>query len=236
MPDSTPPKQENALLNLLLNVLLPVTILSYCSKKSGLFAVGPKWALIIAVALPVGYQICDWLQRRKINAFSIIGTISVLLTGGLGLLELSAPAFAAKEAVIPLVLGIVFLWTHKAGKPLSRTLLMNPEMLDVPKIEKAIDSNNCRMEFSRLLWQITWLLAGSFLLSAVLNFVLAMHFLDGKQPGSEEYTQAIGRQTGWGFLVIGVPMMAFLITAFLRLIKGLQRLTGLSQDDLMLPR
>ena len=48
-----PVKQENPLLNLLLNVLLPVTVLSMCSKEPGpgapIYALGPKWALVVAV-------------------------------------------------------------------------------------------------------------------------------------------------------------------------------------------
>lgn len=230
------PKQENALANLMLNVLLPVTILSYCSKETGWYGLGPTKALIISVALPVGYQIWDWSQRRKINLFSIIGMVSVLITGGLGLMKLNPQAFALKEAAIPLILGLVMLWTHRAGKPLAKTMLLNPDLLDVKKVEAAVDQNQQRPAFEQLMWQTTLILAGSFVLSAVLNYGLALYFLNGKEPGSEDYTAGIGKVTGWGFLVIGVPMMACLIWAFIRLTKGLQRMTGLSQDDIMLPR
>jgi intracellular septation protein A len=235
-PTAPPAKQENALANLLLNVLLPVTILSYCSKETGWYGIGPKWALIVSVALPVGYQIYDWFQRRKINTFSIIGMVSVLITGGLGLLKLNAQAFALKEAAIPLILGLIFIITHRTGKPLAKSLLINPDLMDVPKIDRALDTNEQRPAFNQLMWQTTLMLAGSFVLSAVLNYVLALYFLNGKEPGSEAYTAAIGKITGWGFLVIGVPMMVCLVFAFMRLIKGLQKLTGLSQDDIMMPR
>lgn len=233
---AAPPKQENPLLNLLLNVLLPVTVLSYFSKENGRFSLGPTWALVLAVALPVGYQIYDWHKRRKWNAFSIIGTVSVLLTGGLGLLKLSAQAFAFKEASIPFVLGFVFLWTHWTRKPLSRALLLNPDVMDVPKIELAIKERSAAESFSQLLWQGTWMLSGSMFLSSVLNYALALYFLSGKDPGSEAYNQGIAKQTGWGFVVIGLPMMAFLVVAFIRTMKGLQKITGLSQEELMLPR
>ncbi len=235
-PSVPKPKQENALLNLMLNVLLPVTILSYCSKEKGWYAIGPTKALIVAVLLPVGYQIWDWFQRRKINTFSIIGMISVLITGGLGLMKLNPQAFALKEAAIPLILGFVMLWTHWKGKPLTKAMLLNPDLMDVNKVEAAVDRNEQRPAFDKLMWQTTFILAGSFVLSAVLNYGLALYFLEGKEPGSEEYTASIGKITGWGFLVIGVPMMGCLIWAFVRLTKGLQRLTGLTQDDLMLPR
>lgn len=228
-----PAKQENALANLLLNVVLPVTILSYCGKETGTFAVGPKWALVIAMALPLGYQAYDWHQRRTINIFSILGMVGVLLTGGLGLLELSARAFALKEAAIPLLLAALFVWTHRAGKPLVKALLLNPDLVHVRKVERLIQERQQHQAFQQILWQSTVTLAGSFVLSAVLNYGVAMHFLDGKLPGSEAYTAALGKITGWGFVITGLPMMAFLVMAFLRLIKRLQDLTGLSRDELM---
>jgi hypothetical protein len=226
-------KQENALANLLLNVVLPVTILSYCGKETGPFAVGPKWALVIAMALPLGYQAWDWHQRRKMNIFSILGMVGVLLTGGLGLLELSARAFALKEAAIPLLLAVLFVWTHRSGKPLVKALLMNPDLVHVGKIERLVRERQQEPAFQQILWQSTWTLAGSFVLSAVLNYGVAMHFLAGQVPGSEAYTAALGKITGWGFVITGLPMMAFLVLAFLRLLKRLQQLTGLSRDDLM---
>jgi hypothetical protein len=236
LPDESKPKQENALANLMLNVLLPVTILSYCSKETGWYSLGPVKALIISVLLPVVYFIYDWLQRRKVNAFSIIGMVSVLITGGLGLMDLGAHAFALKEAAIPLILGAVLICSHRAGKPLAKTMLLNPEMVDVAKIDSALNARQQQAGFDKLLWETTLTLAGSFVLSAMLNYGLALYFLTGKQPRTEEYTAGIGKLTGWGFLVIGVPMIACLLFAFTRLIKGLRALTGLSQDEIMLPR
>jgi intracellular septation protein A len=229
-----PAQQENALANLLMNILLPVTILSYLSKEGKWYSLGPTWALVVAVLLPVSYQIWDWRQRRQMNIFSIIGLVSVLLTGGLGLLKLNPVAFALKEASIPLVLGIVFIITHKMGKPLSKALLLNPDMIDKPKLDRVVREKNAASDLEKLLWQGTLILAASFFISAVMNYFLAMHFLQGTTPGTEAYTAAIGKQTGWGFLVIGLPMMLFLVWAFMLTMKGLKRITGLEMKDLML--
>jgi hypothetical protein len=70
----------------------------------------------------------------------------------------------------------------------------------------------------------------------VLNYFLAIYFLGGLNPGSAEYSEAIGKQTGWGWLVIGVPSMAMLVFAMVRLFKGVKHLTGLDTDQIMLPR
>lgn len=229
-------KQENPLANILLNVLLPVTVLSLCSKKDGMLGIGPTWALIVAVALPVGYQIYDFIQRRKWNLFSVIGMVSVLFTGGLGLMRMSAQTFAWKEASVPLILAVLIYMSGRGKKPLVRALLLNPDIVDVQKVEGAIDAHQARPAFDQLLRTSTLLLTASMLLSAVLNYALALFFLTGTEHDEELYNSAIAKQTGWGWLVIGVPTMAMMLFAMFRLFKGLKRLTGLDTDQILLPR
>lgn len=236
MPAVPRSKPENPLLNLLLNVLLPVVVLTNLNKDTGFPQLGPKGALVVALLFPIGYQIYDYWLRRKWNLFSLIGFISVLLTGGLGLMTLSAQVFAWKEASIPLVLAALIFFSHKTKKPLLKTLLLNPEMMDMPRLEAAVARTNSQREFEKLLWTSTLLLTASMLLSAVLNYFLALYFLQGKTPGTSEYTAAIGAQTGWGYLVVGVPTLAITIFAFWWLIRGLKRLTGMGMEELMLPR
>jgi hypothetical protein len=229
-------KPENPLLNLLLNVLIPVVILTNLNKETGFPQLGPKGALLVALLFPIGYQIYDYWLRRKWNLFSFIGFLSVLLTGGLGLMTMSAHVFAWKEAAVPLILAALIFFSHKGKKPLVKALLLNPDMLDMPKVEAAIERSATQPGYERLLWTSTLLLTASMLLSAVLNYFLAMYFLADKTPGTPEYTAAIGAQTGWGYLVVGVPSLAMMAYALIRLFKGLKQLTGLETDDIMLPR
>lgn len=229
-------KPENPLANLLLNVLIPVVILTNLNKDTGFPQLGPKGALIVALLFPIGYQIYDYYLRRKWNLFSMIGFISVLLTGGLGLMNLSAQVFAWKEASVPLILAALIYFSHKGKKPLVKTLLMNPDLFDMPKIQSAVAKSNSEAAYERLLYNCTLLLTASMLLSAVLNYFLAIYFLKDKTPGTAEYTAAIGAQTGWGYLVVGVPSLGMMAYALFYLFKGLKNLTGLQTDDLMLPR
>lgn len=243
MSDSIPaavkpaPKQENLLLNILLNVLLPVTVLSMCSKQGDqLWHLGPKWALVVAVTLPVGYFIYDYVRRRRINSFSIIGVVSVLFSGGLGLLELPAWGFGVKEAAVPIIFGFLIWWTSRTGKPLVKLFLLNADIVDVGKIESAVREKNVAIAFDRLLKNCTWMWIGAFLLSAVLNYATAILFLDGLEPGSTAYSEAIGRQMGWGYLIVGVPTLGIAVFSWFYLFKGICRITDLTMDDIALPR
>ena len=46
----------------------------------------------------------------------------------------------------------------------------------------------------------------------------------------------VAKLTGWGFVVISLPVLVFLGFTLFRLIAGLKRITGLSTEDMMHPR
>lgn len=236
-PSTPAQKQENPLINILLNVIVPAAVLSHLSKESGRFALGPMWALIIAVAIPIGYGLYYFWTFRKLNLFSVLGFISVILTGGLGLLKTGALIFATKEALIPLILGLAILLSqYKTSKPLVRVFMLNPDFFDVKRIESRVAETNQQAAFENTLKTGTWLLAGSFFLSTALNFLLWMYLLKGKEGGSTAYMEAIGKGTWMGFLVIGIPAFAILLYAWMRMMKEIERMTGLTKEDMILPR
>ena len=224
------PKKENLLLNLACNILVPTIVLTKLSEEKYL---GAQNGIIVALMFPLGYGIYDLVKRKKANLFSIIGVVSVLLTGILNQLKADVFWFAVKEAAMPTLLGAALLASMKTKRPLVRELLWNDAVIDTAKVEAALDARGHRNAFETQMVRANYGMAASFLLSAVLNYGVAMHFLDGKAPGSEAYTAALGKITGWGFVITGLPMMAFLILAFMRLLKRLQDLTGLSRDELM---
>jgi hypothetical protein len=106
----------------------------------------------------------------------------------------------------------------------------------VGKVERAIEAHGAREAFDGLIRSSTWLLIGSMLLSAVLNYFLALYFLNGKVPGTTEFTEGIGKVSAWGWVVIGVPSAGLTVWAMIRLFRGLKQMTGMESDDFMLPR
>ena len=86
------------LFNIFFNILLPVIILS----KGGRFVESPAVVMIVALSFPVCYFFYDLKRRKKkYNFFSIIGFVSVLLTGGVGLLALPRFWFIVKGSGDP---------------------------------------------------------------------------------------------------------------------------------------
>jgi hypothetical protein len=258
MSDKKAP-QEHPLANILINVIIPVLVLSYLSKDPDLqeklgkvarpWHIGPLKAMILALLLPLGYGVWHFMKTRKGNFFSALGLISVLLSGGLtvylwnkdGTVKPNAGLlFGIKEALIPLVLGVAILTSHRSASPLIRVFLYNDSIFDIPKIERRVTEISAQAEYDRLLLGATKLFATSFFLSSLMNLGLAQWFFRGFDATAvdalEKYNSIIARVTGWGFAVIGVPILIFLFFTLRRLLKGLEKLTGLKDDELMLPR
>ncbi len=245
-----PAPKENPLHNFLLNVIIPVVALSVLSKDGGKpWHIGPVWGMIIAVVFPLAYGVWFFLRTKKANAFSIIGLGSVLLTGGITLLSWrpdgsvhpNAPMmFALKEASIPFILGLCVLLSHRTKTPLVRVFLFNPDIFDIARIEKALAEKGRMAELDKLLWKAALAFGGSFLISTALNFFLTMYFLgdlDTKAANAREmYNDAVGKQTFWGFFVIGLPVMIMLMGTLFGMMRKLSELTGLDRDSLMVPR
>ncbi len=227
-----PAKQENLLLNLACNLVIPALILSKLGSEDRL---GPVWALVVGLAFPFGYGVVDLLTRRKWNLFSIVGVVSISITGGLGLFKADGHWFAVKEAAVPALFAVAVVATLPTRRPLVRALVLNESVFDVPKLEGALAAHGTRREFEGLLRSSTWWLAGSFTLSAVLNYALARIIL--KSPtGTPEFTAELGRMTWLSWPVIVLPSMAILMFVLWRLFRGIRRLTGLAMEDVMLAR
>jgi len=222
------PKRENLLLNLLFNIAIPTLILSKFSSEARL---GPAGGLVVALLFPLGYGIFDFVQRRKTNVISIIGFVSVLLTGGLGLMKVGPMGFAIKEASVPLVIGSAVLFSMKTKRPLVRSLLYNDQILDVAKVHARLVERGYEAAFEKLLARASYGLAASFLVSAALNFGLARYFL--KSPaGTEAFNGELAKMNALSLPVIAIPSTLVMMLVLWRLIAGIEKLTDLKLEEI----
>lgn len=226
-----PPDRENMWLSLACNIFLPVIIL----KKAGkMFEIADSTVLVIALAFPVGYFIWDFVRRKKLNWISVLGFVSVLLTGGIGLLKLPPHWFWIKEAAIPFAIGIATFASMFTAKPLIRLFMLNRTVMDVDQIEASLTARNTRASFYKLLRNCTAWLGGSFMLSAVLNFVLAKWIVKTDPAVDlEAFNDQVGTMTFYSYFIIMIPSMAILMFVFYKVMGGLKRDTGLELEDVM---
>jgi hypothetical protein len=172
------------------------------------------------------------IRRRQANFISIIGFISVLLTGGLGLLHLGGQWFAVKDAAIPLVIGLAVLLSVKTKRPLVNTFLYNEQMIDVSRVDAALDERNARSGFARLMATSSYVLCASFFISAALNYGLARYLLKSP-PNTPEFNAELAKMHVLNWPVIVLPCMGITMFVLWRLLNGVRALTGLTTEEIL---
>lgn len=223
------PPRENLFANLICTIAIPALVLSKLSAPERL---GPAVALMVALAFPIGYGVWDFIKRRKFNFIAGIGFASTLLTGGFGLAKVDGIWFAVKEASVPLVIGLMVMLSMKSRRPLVREFIYNDQVIDVPKVDAALEARGVRPEFERLLQRAGWLVVASFLVSAALNFLLARWLLTAP-AGTEAFNGQLAKMQLWSWPVIVLPSMGMMMFALFGLFGGIKRLTGLQMEDIL---
>ena len=251
MSESSPPqtatKRENMLINLSFNLLLPILILrkgkdwfgsdleNWLEPQADDKALVGSIILLIAISFPVGYGAWDFVRRRKWNFLSILGALSALLTGGIGLIpQATVFMFAIKEAALPGILGILTVLTLRTRKPLIRLFLYNPEVIRVELVDQALEKRGTQGPFDQLMVKCTWLIALSFILSAVLNYILARAYVETEPSiDIDRFNREVSDMWLWSFIIISIPCMVVSAYAFWVLIKGIRELAGLALEDIL---
>lgn len=140
-PVSNPQSHKpRPMVDLLISILIPSFILM---KMSGAEQLGASGALMVALAFPLGWGLFELVKYRKFNFIALLGLISVVLTGGIGLLQLDTQWLAIKEAAIPGIIGIAVLISTRTRYPLIKTLLYNPKIINVGEIQQILSSRTC---------------------------------------------------------------------------------------------
>ncbi|MBW0148103.1 VC0807 family protein [Marinobacter arenosus] len=217
--------------DLLVSIIIPSVILM---KFSGDEHLGSVNALIIGLAFPLGWGLFELIRYRKKNFIAVLGLISVGLTGGIGLLELDAGWLAVKEAAVPAVIGLAVLVSTRTKYPLVRTLLYNPNVLDVHKIHESLEEKGRVDEFEARLLKASYFFAGTFLFSSIMNYVIA-RWIVTSPSGTEAFNEELGRMTLVSYPMIAIPSMIMMMLIFYYLWRTIRRLTGYTLEEVMAP-
>ena len=226
------PKRENGFHSLLFNILIPVIILTQGDR----LIANAASVLVIALVFPVGYFIWDYQRRRKVNFISILGFVSVLLTGGVGVLQLPRFWFIVKETAIPAIIGLAVIGSLFTRYPLIRLLVYSKELFDVNRIQGALRVRDSEAAMEELLRRSTLLLSLSFFISAGLNFFLASKFVK-TEPSIDpaQFNAEVGAMTGWSYVVIALPSTLFIFGILYLVVRGIHKHAGLDLQEALSP-
>lgn len=227
--NTTPAHKPRPLIDLLVSIVIPSFILMKLSGENDLGAAG---GLVAALAFPLGWGLFELVKYRKFNFIALLGLLSVLLTGGIGLFELDNKWLAIKEAAIPALIGIGVYISTFTPYPLVRTLIFNPDVLDVEKINQRLAEHNSAGQFEKRLMKATYLIVCSFAFSAVMNYILAK-WLVTSPAGTPEFNEQLGQLTLYSYPMIALPSMVMMLGIFYYLWRTIRDLTGLKLEEVM---
>lgn len=230
-PRSVPDHKPRPWVDLLVSIIIPSVILM---KLSGDEYLGSVNALIIGLAFPLGWGLFELVRYHKKNFIALLGLISVGLTGGIGLLELNSQWLAIKEAAVPAIIGLAVLVSTRTRYPLVRTLLYNPSVLDVDKIQERLVHEGREGEFETRLLKASYFFAGTFLFSSIMNYVLAKWIVTSPS-GTQAFNEELGRMTLVSYPMIAIPSMVMMMLIFWYLWRTIRRLTGYTLEEVMAP-
>lgn len=228
----SPTHKPRPMVDLIVSVILPSLILM---KLSGEDALGVSGGLIAALAFPLGWGIFELVKYKKFNFIALLGLVSVLMTGSIGLFELDNQWLAIKEAAVPAIIGIAVLVSTFTPYPLIRALLFNASVMDTETIKQKLEENNSTEMFEKKLMNATYFIAGSFAFSATMNYVLAKWIVTSP-AGTEAFNEELGQMTLYSYPMIAIPSMIMMMAIFYYLWRSIHKATGLKLEDLLIKK
>lgn len=228
-------KQQNSFSHILFNILIPVIILN----KGHKYGMDAKMSVVVALSFPLFFSIKSLVKEKKVDFVSLLGLMNVLISGVLTLLTLGGIWFAVKEAAFPLLIGAFVFGSSFTKSPFFQTLFLNPTTFHTDKVEERLDTEDKRKDFGVLMRHLTKLLSISFLLSAALNFFLAIYIFTplaeslSELQKQEALNEQLSQMTLYSMVVILVPSMIFLASLIFYAFKKIHGITGLTTDELL---
>lgn len=228
-PEEKAGHKNRPVVDMLISIVIPSVILM---KFSGDDALGVTAALILALSFPLCWGALELLKHDRFNFFALLGLVSVGLTGGIGLLQLDQQWLAVKEAAIPGLIGIAVLASTWTRYPLIRTLLFNPSIINVARVEQKLEETRTSDLFEIRMQKATYLLSGTFFFSSLVNYMLASWIVTSP-TGSAAFNEELGRLTLLSYPMIALPATLMMMAILYYIWRTVHGMTGLSMEELL---
>lgn len=230
-------KNNKSFYELIFTIALPVFLLNKLSDQFG--ENGPVIALIVALSFPIGYFLWDFLKTKHVSIISILGFVNILLTGGFALFQLDSNWFAIKETAIPLLIGLGVVYTAFTDKPIVKVFLSNDAIINTELIKEKLVEFNTESEYIESLKKLTFYFAGTFLVSSILNYILAVNIVTDISLDISDLERMkirnsqIADLTWKSYIVILAPSFAMLSFIIWRANIMMKKLTTLTIEDII---
>lgn len=205
----------------LINILIPITILLFLSGDDRL---GPIPALLLAVGIPVVFGIYTLRRSRKVNVSTIVGIISVLLTGMIGAFELDPRYFAIKEGAVPILFACLIVVSDQTRFPIVKLLADQVVVRD--RVSAALVHLGRQTQYRNHLTRTGLFWAGIMALSGVVKFFLATWIVTSPS-GTAGFNRDLAQLQAIQVLTSMTLTMILMLLLLTYLVRGISRITGL---------
>lgn len=225
---------NNGIQQVLFGIVIPVFILNKGSHYTT-----PLIALLVALCFPIGLGIYELVKHKKTSFISILGLLNILVTGTLAILNLGGIWFSIKEAAFPLLIGSFVFISSFTKSPFFGSLILNPTIMDIVKVQDRISEKGNQLLFSKLLKNCNFVVSSSFLLSAFMNFTIAKGvFLPidlqlSVDSQKQLLNEQIAQMTYKAMISVALPSFVIIILLFYYFMNQLKKLTDLTLEEIV---
>ncbi len=218
--------KSSTLSQLLINFVLPLLILT---KLSGPERLGATGALMAALALPIAYEIVGIVKRRKVQILSLVAIGGILVTGVIGLLGLSENWLAVRRSAVyfagVLVMGFCL------AKGISATEFILKRAVDWQAVLKTSRQSGGLIALKKYLRRSDIVLFTLVVAITIASFVLTKIVISAPTD-SAEFNQQYAQLRIVSIAAITAPLILGLVINVTYLLIKIEKLTGLSVEDL----
>ena len=218
------PESRWATAELVATVVLPGFALIFLTDQDRL---GPTVGLVVALVPPILWGIVSMVREGQVSALAVLALVSVLLTGGVGLLRLDAGWFALKEAAVPVLIGVGTFVTATTRYAVVPILLAR--MFDLDRVYEAAEARGTREALESTLVRATRLAGGVLVGTAVVTWALA-RFMVQSETGTEAFADELGQYTLVSVPALLIPSTVLMAWVLSGVLGAVESATGEEPD------
>ena len=136
-----------------------------------------------------------------------------------------------KEGSLPLIIGLILWGISKYKRVIFNSVLLNDIIFDTDKIRNSL-SDNKKSTLDNLSYNAGSYLIIGFFTSSIIQFILASQIITSN-PGEPSFNKEVSTMTWISYVAVFLPTVLIVGRGLLKLINGIENLTGLEKEDFL---
>lgn len=211
----------------IVSFVLPTIVLL---RFSGDDQLGPVMAMVVALLFPVAYELYSVSRKRKPSMLSLVAIGGILLTGAISVLGLSENWLAVRRSAIYILAALVLAGSVIIKRPLIDLALVR--ILDIERVRTEAAKRGTTAELHKRIAVSTYAFIIFLTLLGISSYVLTLLVITAPTDTAQFNSEYV-RLRVLSLPYTTLPFFVGLIAILMYLLSGIEKLTGLSAEDLL---